>query len=634
MVSTASAAEFKELVRSRTDIVALIGESLALRAERGGRIFRGLCPFHDDHDPSFQVNAERQSYRCWVCNKGGDCFSFVMERENLSFLEALEMLAQRANLDIPKTSRRPGETAAEKLPLYDVLHWAEQQMHEYLLHAQPAERARNYLIQRGFRPETIVKFRVGYHPEAADWLMDRANGKFRPEQMEAARLIGRSDYGSGYYGVFRDRVMFPICDERARPVAFGGRILPDSALSTDRKYLNSSESVVFPKSRVVYGLNWARDAIRELGFAVVVEGYADCVKLHQAGFGNALATLGTALTETQVSVMKRFTPRIVLMYDGDDAGIRAAKRAVGLFLAQDVDLRVLVLPDELDPDEYIEERGAESLRQLIAEAPEAWEFLYQQLTEEHGVATVHARLQILESLLKLLVESPALEGSVKEGLLLASVPRRLGMSEADVRKRLGDLRREQSRAGARRFSAAVVNGDTSDRSRKDAIVSLQRTAAGNDLLECEFFQILFTAPHMMEVCRGEIGPDDFRSDVLRELWTVCTDLAEEGVSPTFERMLTRIDCPDLKSLAVWIDEQARVRDVKGKLAQDESADGSSGLWSQVLHGMKWRREKSAHEALRLDRASQPAGDGGLTAEAKIQLQQAMQFHQRRNLKTT
>lgn len=634
MVSTASAAEFKELVRSRTDIAELIGESVALRPERGGRMFKGLCPFHDDHNPSFQVNVERQSYRCWVCNEGGDCFSFVMKRENVQFPEALEMLARRANLDMPKASRRPGETAAEKMPLYDVLQWAEQQMHEYLLHAQPAERARNYLLQRGFRPETIVKFRVGYHPEAADWLMERANGKFRPEQMEAARLIGKSDYGNGYYGVFRDRVMFPICDERARPVAFGGRILPDSALSIDRKYLNSSESVVFPKSRVVYGLNWARDAIRELGFAVVVEGYADCVKLHQAGFGNALATLGTALTETQVSVMKRFTPRIVLMYDGDEAGIRAARRAVGLFLAQDVDLRVLVLPDELDPDEYIEEHGHAALRQLIGDAPDAWEFLYNQLQAQHGLSTSHARLEILEKMLELLVASPMQEDSIREREMLKVVSRKLDILELQIRKRLGELRRDQSRAGSRRFSAAAANDGASDRSRKEAVIALQRNAAGNDLLECEFFQILFTAPHMMEVCRGEIGPDDFRSDVLRELWTVCTDLAEEGVSPTFERMLTRIDCPDLKSLAVWIDEQARVRDVKGKLAQDESADNTPGLWSQVLHGIKWRREKSAHEALRLDRASQPAETCGLTDEAKIQLQQAMQFHQRRNLKTT
>lgn len=631
IVSTASAADFKELVRSRTDIAELIGESVALKPERGGRTFKGLCPFHPDHNPSLQVNVERQSYRCWVCNEGGDCFSFVMKHENVPFVEALELLARRANLEIPRT-RKSGDGATEKSPLYDVLKWAEQQLHEFLLHAAAAERARSYLAGRGFTPETMLKFRLGYHPETADWLVPRTSGRFGLEQLEGARLIKPNDYGSGYYEEFRDRVVFPICDERGRTVAFGGRILPDSQLSQNAKYYNSRESAVFPKSRLVYGLNWARDAIRELGFAVVVEGYADCVKLHQAGFGNTLATLGTSLTETQVSVMKRFTPRIVLLYDGDEAGIRAAKRAVGLFLAQDIDLRVVVLPDELDPDDYIEAHGAESLRQLIHQAPEAWEFLYQKLVEEHGVTSVHARLQILESLLELLTASPVLEGSVKESLLLASVPRRLGMAEADVRKRLAELRRDKQRAASRRASAVPTADGTAEPSRKESLTALQRSATGDDLLECEFFQILFTSPGTMEILREEIGSDDFRNDLLRELWSVYTDLAEEGALPTFERVLTRIDCPDLKNLAVWIDDEARLKDVPGKLAQDGSADGSSGLLSQVLHRMKWRREKSAHEALRVDWGASPVGEGGLTAESKAMMQQMMQFHLRRNVK--
>ncbi len=628
-MSTASPAEFKELVRSRTDIVALIGESLALRAERGGRLHKGLCPFHDDHNPSFQVNAERQSYRCWVCNEGGDCFSFVMKRENLSFPEALKMLAQRANLEMPKSVHMPADNTAEKSPMYDVLQWAEQQMHEFLRHAQAAERARNYLLQRGFQPEMMVKFRLGYHPEAADWLMQRAQGKYRLEQLEAARLIKPSDYGSGYYGEFRDRVVFPICDERGRTVAFGGRILPDSTLSQNAKYYNSRESLVFPKSRLVYGLNWAREAIRDAGFAVVTEGYADCVKLHQAGFGQTLATLGTSLTETQVSVMKRFTPRIVLLYDGDDAGVRAARRAVSLFLAQDIDLRVLVLPDELDPDEYVDAHGAAALRQKIADAPEAWEFLFQELAAQHGTSSIHSRMQILDGLLEMLAVSPQLEGSVKEGALLSSVPRRLALSEVEVRKRLGELRREKHQAARRRFSAQEPTSEQAGVSRREEVALLQRSTSGDDLLECEFLQILFTAPPMMEVLRAEIGPEDFQNEVLRDLWSVCLDLAEEGEPPTFERVLTRIDCPDLKSLAVWIDEQAQLRGVAGLLGPDRATQENSDLISQALHRMKWRREKTAHEALRLDTASPSVTGGNLTAEAKALMQQFTLFHQRR-----
>jgi len=637
-VSAASPVEFKELVRSRTDIVALIGESVTLIPQRGGRTFAGLCPFHEDHNPSMQVNPERQSYRCWVCNEGGDCFSFVMKHENVQFMEALELLAQRANLELPKFARQAGETGSEKAPLYDVLQWADGLMHEYLLHAQPAERARRYLEQRGFTPETIARFRLGYHPESGDWLMERANGRFRPEQLEAARLIKKSDYGPGYYDEFRDRVVFPICDERGRTVAFGGRILPDSSLPQNAKYYNSRESVVFPKSRLVYGLNWARDAIKAAGSAIVVEGYADCVKLHQAGFGNTLATLGTSLTETQVSVMKRFSPRIVLLYDGDDAGVRAAKRAVSLFLAQDVELRVLVLPDELDPDEYIEAHGAAALKQLLDEAPEAWEFYYQQLVAEHGLGSIHSRLQILENLLELLTVSPMLEGSVKEGLLLASVPRRLGMQESQVRQRLGELRRERQRASQRKLSATGASNGGQAAARNAAVLSLQRSVTGDDLVECEFFQILFTAPHRMEMFRAEIGSDDFRHDLFRELWAVCTDLAEEGEQPTFERMLTRIDCPDLKSLSVWIDERARDLDVAGKLAQedrdqadqaqDEPNNGSPGLVSEMLRRLKFRREQPA-QSVRQRECATHGNDHRMTDETLELMRQSMQFHARR-----
>ncbi len=625
-MSTASPAEFKELVRSRTDIAELIGESVALQPQRGGRVFVGLCPFHPDHNPSLQVNPERQTYRCWVCDKGGDCFSFVMEHENLPFPEALELLARRAHLEIPKSSRRTGDSAGDKTPLYDVLQWAERQFHDCLLHGAVAQRARDYLAQRGFTPETLSKFRMGFHPEDPQWLAQRAQGKFRPEQLEAARLIAASSYGDGYYDEFRDRVVFPICDERGRCVAFGGRILPDSRLSQDAKYFNSKECPVFSKSRLVYGLNWARDAIKQAGRAVVVEGYADCVKLQQAGIGETLATLGTALTEIQVSLMKRFTSNIVLLFDGDDAGVRAAERSVAKFLAQDVDLRILTLPDELDPDEFVAEHGAAALRELIDQAPEAWEYMCQRGLRAHGVATVQSRLRILEELLELLTLSPGLAGSVKENLFLSRLPQRLGISEADIRKQLQQLRQGKQRTESRRISPA----ESAPSPRRQSAVALLRSARGDDRLECEIFQILFTDARMMEVLGTEIGPDDFQHELLRELWTICADLAEAGESPTFDRVLARIDCPDLKGLAVWLDEQARLRDVAGKLATDASGESPGGLLNNALEGIKWRRARVSHEAAQLGWASQDAPAVGLTEEAKSMLQQSLQFHQRRN----
>ena len=274
MLAGGSSDEFKELVRSRTDIVRLISETVSLHPH--GRVFKGLCPFHDDHKPSFDVNPERQTYKCWSCQEGGDCFSFVMKQDGLNFRETLEMLASRAGLEMPATLRRGPGDSPEKPHLYDVLGWAENEFHQCLLSTAIAERARNYLQSRGFSNAMISKFKLGFHPESWDWLLQRAKGRFDVELLVKASLAKEREGRSGYYDQFVDRVMFPIHDERGRTVAFGGRILPDSTCKPDAKYLNSSETPVFSKSRTCYALDIARDAIKKTGTVLVMEGYADC----------------------------------------------------------------------------------------------------------------------------------------------------------------------------------------------------------------------------------------------------------------------------------------------------------------------------------------------------------------------
>ena len=301
-ISSASSDSFKELVRNRTDIVRLIDETVGLQPN--GRVFKGLCPFHDDHNPSFTVNPERQTYICWSCRESGDCFSFVMKHDSIGFAEALEFLAKRAGLEMPKAYQRGGGENKDKPHLYDVLEWAENEFHQCLLTTAIAERARNYLSSRGFNQTSIAKFKLGFHPESWDWLIQRAKGRFDPELLVRASLARQRDGGNGFYDQFVDRVMFPIHDERGRTVAFGGRILPDSKSKPDAKYLNSSETPIFSKSRICYALDIARPAIKKTDMALVMEGYADCVKAHQGGIQNAVATLGTALTESHVTTFK------------------------------------------------------------------------------------------------------------------------------------------------------------------------------------------------------------------------------------------------------------------------------------------------------------------------------------------
>jgi DNA primase len=622
--------DFRELVRSRTDIVQLIGETVSLQPQRGGRLFVGLCPFHDDHNPSMQVNPERQTYKCWVCGEGGDCYSYVMKRENVNFREAIEQLAERAHVELPKTLKTPG-SGGKTQDLYAVLSWGQQQFHEHLKFAQEAEPARQYFRNRGLTPAIIDQFKLGYHPADWEWLQRRAQGHFSTEQLVAARLIAPRENSAGFYDYFVDRVLFPILDERGRPVAFGGRILPGS--TNPAKYWNSPESPLFAKSRLCYGLSHAREGIRKTDTVVVVEGYTDCIKAHQQGVTNVVGTLGTALTDGHVTLLKRLARKIVLVYDGDNAGIAAAERAVPRFLAQAVDLRVMTLPDGLDPDEFLDARGAEAFGQQIANATEASEYKLQTLIRRYGTQSLDARQRILEEMLIVLVEAAGMAGTTREGLLVSRLHERLGISELDVRKRLQQLRSQSAtlhgsssdrgsssghgsftgRGSATSLPSFTVSGTdgsssagVSEETRREtqwhaAAKTLQQRPGKDDLLECELLQVLLTRPGMISVASQKVGLDEFQSEVLREIYGISLDLFEQGDEPAIGRILAGVESPALKSLIVWIDEQAHGRKVDERLSDDDSLPlnlRDTGLLASILKGFSQRRAKRSHEALR------------------------------------
>ncbi|MBC8116946.1 MAG: DNA primase, partial [Candidatus Saccharimonas sp.] len=588
---------------------------------------------------SFTVNPERQSYKCWACSEGGDCFSFVMKHDNLGFRETLEFLAHRAHLELPSQLRRGPAEPSHKPQLYDVLSWAQDEFHNCLLATAAGERARKYLRERGFTQATISRCKFGYSPDDWEWLIRKAKGKFDTELLADAGLVSKRAEGSGYYDFFRDRVLFPILDERSHPVAFGGRILPDNKFEGAQKYLNSNESPVFHKTRLCFGLTWAREAIKKTETVLVTEGYTDCLKLQQAGLMNTVATLGTTLTESHVTLLKRLAKTVVLVYDGDGPGKLASERALPKFLAQNVDLRILTLPDGLDPDEFLQERGPAAMQRLIDAAPEVAEYQLRLLMERHGTGTIDARMRILDGMLQLLIVSSGIAGTVKEDLLIGRLPQRLGLSESDVRKRLKELRGQDRerliRSNERRVSATESTGESLQHRWKQTILSLQQSQSKDDLLECELLQLLFTSPDMIDAVRREIGPDDFGNEVLRELLTVCFDVHDDGWLPSFDKVLSQLECPDLKGLIVWIDEQARERDIAGKLAQDAAlggTDSSESLLRQVLNGLKWRRTQETHRAAQGPVIERPRDAMKLTQETLDRLQQASQFHQQRTAK--
>lgn len=610
--------EFKETVRSKTDIVQLIGESVALKPQRGGRLWVGLCPFHDDHNPSMQVNPERQTYKCWSCGAGGDCFSFLMALDNLSFREVLVQLAERARLELPTVFRPAGPSGSEKADLYAVLEWAERQYHECLLYSTQAEAARRYLHEsRGFTTATIAEFRLGYHPDDWGWLLQKARGKYSEDLLVQARVAGARDSG-GAYDYFVNRVMFPIRDERGRVVAFGGRVLPGQDDSKG-KYWNSPESPLFVKSKLCFGLEKARETIKRTGSAIIVEGYTDCIKAHQAGVRNVVATLGTALTESHVAVLKRFAGKVILIYDGDEAGRNAAERALARLLAQDIDLRILTLPDGLDPDEFLDSAGPLQFQKLAEEALEAWDYKWRILVARHDLSSSAGSETVVQEMLQLLQHAPGMAGTNREAKCLQRLQQRCGISEQRLRDQLRQQRRVNAVEATRRpganpassthrlpaphapFDATALNStafdptdfagfrDASEPSVSDfpntastneaawarSVQDVLRRRSGPVLRECEFVRLLFTNPDRIGRIRQQIGLDELGHPALRELVASAFDFDEAGESISFDRLLSRLESPALKNLVVWIADRSWLDSGSGRNARADSTADSA-----------------------------------------------------------
>lgn len=624
-MSVAMPSDFKELVRSRTDIVDLIGEYTALQQK--GRDHVGLCRFHDDRNPSMAVSRERQSYKCWSCGEGGDCFSFVQKVEALDFRGALEFLATRAGLEIPTSHRRGPQERDLKTALYEVLAWAEQEFHRCLLQAPQAERARTYLTNRGFGRDTWIKYRLGYHPDDWTWLQQKVAGKFSPPQLAAAKLVVQRPPRTDYSDYFVDRVMFPIRDERGRTVAFGGRVLPDSTKQDAGKYFNSPESPVFAKSRLLYGLDKAREAIRKGGRAVVTEGYTDCITAVEHGIEHVVATLGTALTEMHVATLKRFAQQVVLIYDGDDAGRRAAEKSIQNFLAQDLDLRILTLPDNLDPAEFLAERGAAELNELAGKAPEAWEYKLRALIEKHSVESVSGREAVLTGMLETIATAPGLSGTPREDVILGRLAQRLFVGEQQVRKNLADLRRQKGQKAVSTYTATKPGQPAAKQSDAEP-------ADRYEIIESELIQIIFTDPVWTEVIRNAVAAEEVCNMHYRGILQCCYDMAERGVSPSFEAVLSAVEDADLKRHVVTLDVQAREKNLERVLRFDAAKEGSDvpPFLKQVLERFHWRRREQSHEKSKGQMAAQAVSTSAWDDNVIAALRSADEHHRHRAAK--
>jgi len=367
----AEAGSFAERVKQQADIVRVVGEYVRLK--KSGQNFLGLCPFHQEKTPSFNVHPVKQIYHCFGCGVGGDVFKFVMELDKCTFPEAIRTVAEKCGIAIPKPRERSPEERREnqqRSALVEMHREAAAFFARQLHESAEGKVAYAYLEDRGLNREAMIKFGLGFAPSSGDALLRFLKQKYPEKLLEVSGLLSREQSGR-FFDRFRRRIIFPIANEAAKVIAFGGRAMGDD----NPKYLNSPETPIYSKSNVLYHLDRAKEALRQNDFGVLVEGYMDAIAVARAGITNVIASCGTSLADPQIKLLGRFTRRVVVNYDPDTAGQAATERSLTLLLEKEFDVRVLALPGGSDPDKFLKEQGAEAYKKLLLQAPPYLDYL-------------------------------------------------------------------------------------------------------------------------------------------------------------------------------------------------------------------------------------------------------------------
>jgi DNA primase len=554
--------DWVERVRGASDIVEVVGEVVQLR--RVGRNWTGLCPFHKEKSPSFSVSADRQFYHCFGCKAGGDVFRFVQENEKVEFLEAVELLSRRAGIAVPE--RRAGERAV-RTPLLEALELAATAFEQWLGDPERGRDARDYLAARGISQETLRAFRLGLAPAGWTNLADRLGPRLDEETLVLAGLAMKREGRSGVYDRFRDRLMVPLTAPGGTVVGFGARALGDE----QPKYLNSPETAVYHKGAFLYALDVARRSADEAGEVVVVEGYFDAIGLHQAGITHTVATAGTALTADPARLLRRAAPRVVLTYDGDDAGREAMMRSLAVLLAEGLEVVVVDLPQGEDPDTVVRRGGTEAWQALRARAADPVDFIQRHVLRG-GPGAGDPRERALQAVVRLAGE---VRDPIRVRLLIERASQVFGLPESVLARAVG--------LGKRGESATPP---------LQAAVREQRRGAGD--LERALLRALLHAPEALAPVRESVGPEDFQDQgcaaLARWLWAGRPGLPEDGAEGDLARDLAaaapaRFEwAPEAVGAARRMVERRlkeQLREHRNRLGRTAEADESARLIQEI-----------------------------------------------------
>lgn len=424
-------ADFAEHVKSTVDIVRIVSDYVKLK--KTGASHKGLCPFHTEKTPSFHVHATRQIFHCFGCGVGGDVFNFIMLMEHAPFPDAVKLVAEKAGIPVQEERGAAPEddpAAQQRKELYKIQEYAMSFFCQQLRSGSESGTVRDYLKGRGITEESIEKFKMGYAPSSGDALYRKLQSAFGSlPLLEASGLVIRRDDGSGFFDRFRRRVIFPIFRENGSVVAFGGRILGDG----QPKYLNSPESPIYSKSRILYGVNFAKTSIEKQECSILVEGYLDAIGLSQAGIQNVIASCGTSLTDTQVRLLSRYSQQIIVNFDPDSAGVSATERSLNLLLEDGFQIKVLTLPSGNDPDLFIRNFGVDEYRRQLHQAPDYLDYLIGKAREKIVPTVARTKADALNWLLPYIAR---VSNSIERSEMAHRVAEKLGIEDPLIREEL------------------------------------------------------------------------------------------------------------------------------------------------------------------------------------------------------
>ena len=530
-------------VQQANDIVDVISEHVSLKKK--GREMVGLCPFHDDHKPSMNVNSVKQIFKCFACGAGGDVFKFVQMRENLTFPQAIERLAERAGIKIQKRQRSNVKSEKEAIDpnrLARVNAWAAKYFQKNLQDSKKGKYARDYLAQRQINPESIKKWQIGLAIDSQDGLAKAAITDKVP-----GKLLEQAGLTTGFnHDKFINRLMFTITDVTGRVIGFGGRTLNE----TGAKYINSPATVLFDKSNSLYGLEQARHEIVSTGTAVVVEGYTDCIMAHQFGCCNVVATLGTSLTAGHGRILRRYAKKVVLIFDNDVAGIEAANRALDVCLSQRIDIKIASVPEGKDPCDFVLAAGKEGFERLVNEAVDVFQFKWDRLREKFvGDDTLAGKRAAIEEYLET-ITTGLLAGNVSDldcGLRVNQISKIIGLDSKQINAELNKRLRRAAWTANRNMKNGRVPEIDYGRGR---FAAAQR----------EVLEVLLNEPELFGEVKEKVTAETFDVPILGQIAEILFEVLCTDTNASLRQVLARMESVRLSNCCM---ELAQAGEEKG-----------------------------------------------------------------------